>query len=51
MKTMEIEQFVEEHILPHEDDKLALAYYRGEIDYDTEYLIERATELGIRLEK
>jgi hypothetical protein len=51
MITMEIEEFVERHILPYEDDNLELEYRRGNIDYDTEYLIERATELGIKLEK
>ena len=51
MRTMEIEQFVEDYILPHEDDKLVIAYYKGELDYDTEYLIEKATDLGIHLEK
>ena len=30
---------------------LELEYRRGNIDYDMEYLIERATELGIKLEK
>ena len=51
MIVMEIEEFVERHILPYEDDNLELEYRRGNIDYDTEYLIERATELGIKLEK
>ena len=48
---MGIEEFVERHILPYEDDNLELEYRRGNIDYDMEYLIERATELGIKLEK
>ena len=51
MITMEIEEFIERHILPYEDDNLELEYRRGNIDYDMEYLIERATELGIKLEK
>ena len=48
---MGIEEFIERHILPYEDDNLELEYRRGNIDYDMEYLIERATELGIKLEK
>ena len=51
MRTMGIEEFIERHILPYEDDNLELEYRRGNIDYDMEYLIERATELGIKLEK
>ena len=48
---MDIEKFIEKHILPYEDDNLELEYRRGNIDYDMDYLIERATELGIKLEK
>ena len=48
---MNTEEFIERHILPYEDNNLELEYRRGNIDYDTEYLIERATELGIKLEQ
>jgi hypothetical protein len=48
---MDIEKFIEKHILPYEDDNLELEYRRGNIDYDMDYLIERATELGIKLNK
>ena len=48
---MDIEKFIEKHILPYEDLNLQLEYERGNMDYDTEYLIERATELGIKLNK
>lgn len=48
---MDIEKFIEKHILPNEDDKIELEYYKGNIDYDMDYIQERATELGIKLEK
>tara|TARA_R100001463_G_C3458051_1_gene214524 strand:- start:253 stop:399 length:147 start_codon:yes stop_codon:yes gene_type:complete len=48
---MDIEKFIEKHILPYEDDNLELEYRRGNIDYDMDYLIEKATELGIKLNK
>ena len=50
-KPMNIKEFIEKHILPHEDNNLELEYRRGNMDYDMEYLIERATELGIKLNK
>ena len=50
-KTMDIEKFIEKHVLPYEDLNLQLEYEKGNMDYDTEYLIERATELGIKLKK
>jgi hypothetical protein len=49
--SMSIDDFVEKYILPSEDLNLQLEYERGNMDYDTEYLIERATELGIKLNK
>tara|TARA_R100000781_G_scaffold89822_1_gene55372 strand:- start:1563 stop:1709 length:147 start_codon:yes stop_codon:yes gene_type:complete len=48
---MDIEKFIEKHILPYEDDNLELEYRRGNIDYDMDYLIEKSTELGIKLNK
>tara|TARA_R110000737_G_scaffold342566_1_gene367509 strand:+ start:627 stop:821 length:195 start_codon:yes stop_codon:yes gene_type:complete len=49
--SMQIPKFIEKFILPYETLNLQLEYERGTMDYDTEYLIERATELGITLEK
>tara|TARA_R100001086_G_scaffold67436_5_gene31602 strand:- start:2804 stop:2959 length:156 start_codon:yes stop_codon:yes gene_type:complete len=51
MRTMEIEEFIEQYILPTEISHTRYLYETGELDYDIEYLIECATELGIRLEK
>tara|TARA_Y100001972_G_scaffold120625_1_gene163444 strand:+ start:1105 stop:1260 length:156 start_codon:yes stop_codon:yes gene_type:complete len=51
MRTMEIEKFIEQYILPTETSHTRYLYSTGEIDYDIEYLIECATELGIKLEK
>ena len=48
---MDIEKFIEKHILPYEDMNLQLKYERGNMDYDMDYIQERATELGIKLEK
>ena len=48
---MEIEKFIEKHVLPHESTHLQLMYSKGEMDYDMDYIQERATELGIKLEK
>ena len=48
---MDIEKFVELHVLPHEDLKTKLEYEKGNLDFDTEYLIERAESMGIKLEK
>ncbi len=50
MKNMTLKDFIDNYILPNEDDKVALAYYRGEVDYDFEYLMEKAQENGVILD-
>ena len=35
MNNMTLKDFIDNYILPNEDDKVALAYYRGEIEKET----------------
>ena len=41
--------YIEEHILPNEDAKVQLQYYRGEIGYDEDYVKEHMANNNIKL--
>lgn len=44
---MKRKEFIEKHALPREDDETYRAYKEGRLDYDDDYLLEGAKNLGI----